>query len=175
MVNINLHQEIEKDQARKKKSWLSRSSNYISLFILIITFVVFGGTKLYQGYLKKEIGRIDGQIAKETSDFDSNVLTKIIDFQNKIDRVDSNYENKNNPNDDFSEVEKLMVEGVSLNMYEYDDKGDTLTLEAVANDFKTIAEQMLSFKKSENFNGVDITRTSRDSEGGIIFALEIKK
>ena len=85
----------------------------------------------------------------------------------------NNIDNKNKADENFARLEKLILNSVYLNKYEYDFAESLISMEAVTGSYQAVAEQMLSFSKSGDFSSVEVSSTKRDEDGQVVFNLEL--
>jgi len=172
MIDINLHQAVEKDLKISRRKNIFKSGSFISFSLLALVVVLFGAIKLYQKTLETKEVMLTQMKSKELASFDAGTVNDLTDFQKRLDSISFNLENKDNPDEITKIVESLMVEGASLNSLSYDDMDKKIELEVVADSFRLAANQMLSLKKSGLFSNVLINDSSRNEVGQAIFKLE---
>ena len=172
MVNINFHQENQQDESARKKRIAINGSFFVSILILVISFSILFGLKVFRDNTKNETASIKSQIGEEMRSLGEDTINRTADFQKRTEEIEKNISQSKNPKEIMSKVESLMVPGVVLTSYDYDSAQKTLALEAVSDSFKIIAEQILSLKSSSYFEDVRVPKTTRDEEGRINFSVE---
>ena len=174
MVNINFHQENQQNKSASKKNKMLNGSFFISILILVVSFSIFFGIKVFHSQVKNETILVKGQIEEELRSLGRDKINQVADFQKRMDKIETSLSSNKNPKDIMSKVESLMVPGVVLTAYKYDSSKKSLDLEAVSDSFKKIADQILSLKNSNYFQDVRVSKTSRGEGGEINFSLESK-
>jgi len=147
-------------------------SFFISVLILIASFSILFGLKIFHNKVKNETASIKNQVNGELRSLGEEKISRVADFQKRIEEAENNLSYNKNPKEIMSKVESLMVPGVVLTSYDYDSSSKTLKLEAISDSFKIIAEQILSLKSSSYFKNVRVSKTIRDEDGRINFSVE---
>jgi len=172
MVNINFHQKNQQDESAKKKRIAINGSFFVSILILVISFSIFFGLKVFRNNAKNETASIKSRIGEEMKSLGEEKISRTADFQKRTEELEDSISRNKNPKEIMSKVESLMVPGVVLTSYDYDSSKKILELEAISDSFKTIAEQILSLKSSSYFEDVRAPKTTRDEDGRINFSVE---
>ena len=171
MIDINLHQAAEKDLKINRRKTIFKSSFFLSFSLLAIVLIAFAITKLYQKNLINEKDNISKMKANELASFDSDAINRLIDFKKRLDDTSFNLQNKTEPKEILDNIEQLMVKGVTLKSFKYDDSVDSLKMEIAADSFRLASSQMLSLKKSGLFGNVLIDNSRRNESGQAILEL----
>lgn len=172
MVDINLHQEAEKELRIKRSKSVFKSSSFIAFTLLAVVLVIYGATMLYQKSLENKKTSLEQTKESELKSIDAEATNEVVDFQERIDATTANLESKSNPKDTLDAIERLIVKGVFLNSLVQDGDEGKISMEAVSDSFKVAASQMLSLKKSDMFSDVRIIDSGRDDSGRVVFSLE---
>ena len=172
MVNINFHQKNQPGKSAQKKRIAAMGSFFISVLILIASFSILFGLKIFHNKVKNETALIKDQVSGELRSLGEEKINRAADFQKRIEEAENNLSYSKNPKEIMSKVESLMVPGVVLTSYDYDSSNKTLELEAISDSFKIIAEQILSLKSSSYFKNVRVSKTARNEDGRINFSVE---
>jgi len=172
MVDVNFHQAAEKDLMISRRQSFFNSTYFVSIILMLTVGFAYGATILYSKGLASKKANMDIARDKEIQGIDSVEVNKLNDFQERLDSSMFNLDNKKNPEDIFSVVEKLIVKGSYLNSLNYDSIGNKIEIEVVADSFRLAASQILSLKKSDLFEDVSITESKRDQDNQAVFKLE---
>jgi uncharacterized membrane protein len=168
MANINLSQSSMERNKHELNSVFDKSL-LISSGLLIISFGTWLGLIAYNSSLDKKVIAVDQNITTQSAEIESGAVNRIVDFQERMQNVDQKLKSTDiMPQEMFALVEKLMVTGVSLDSYEYDLKTKTVSMKAMANEFKDIARQVTNFKSQSTFKSVIVGSTSKGSDGKVI-------
>lgn len=175
MVNINLYKEEERLGENKiSGSNFWRSGTFFSIIIFILVSSIYAGQVFYKKKLVKDESAITQEIAQKRNSIGNATLAGIKDFDIRSGEVNSNLGQRVYPNDILSYVEKSMLKNVYIESYSYDDLTKKITIVSVADNFSTIASQLLNFKKCGKFSDVNISSTNRNEKGGINFTVTMK-
>lgn len=169
MTTINLYQ----DQQEAQRKLLSTSGNgglFISLGILVLTFLVLGGLKFSVYTLEKESVALEQSAkAENTSLAGFGELDRIADLQARLEQIKSNLQVKNNVvtrmqmNDVLDRLGSDLSSGIVITSYKFD--SGKIKVSFKAGNFNDASRQILNFKKSSNFSDVNLTSISRDETG----------
>lgn len=174
MANINLHQSFERGEEMRKKPSFFKSRTFISLAILIVFSGAYFSFKYYQFFLNNKKQALIDSKKQEVTSIDRSLVGEMIDFNKKAEDISANLEEKNDPQENLSKLEQLVLDDVYLNQYNYDHIENLVKIEAVSGSLQSIAEQMLNFKRSGYFSDIEISSTQRNEEGQLIFGLEMR-
>lgn len=165
---INLRQPIQ-TQGAEKGSGLLGSSAFLSLGLIILVLLVFGGLRTYSSVLEGNIETTKAEISQESNSLPSPEVNRVISFQQRLDKI-SELAVKNDPTMLLRELEKVSFPGTMITALKYSGRSVEVTL--TADNFQTVAKQILSFKKSTYFQDVSTGATTRDTKGKIVFVLK---
>jgi Tfp pilus assembly protein PilN len=169
MTNINLLQSAQgKDNANNKKFRMEKAL-IIPLVILVAVFSIFGAAESYSYYLSKKKANLDNE-TKVLSNLSGKNVDRIVDFQERIDMAAKDASSKADYNAYLKDLENSVVSGAIVTSLTYGSGG--IEVEINADNFKTVARQMLSFRNSNYFKNLTIDKTSRNKDGRIQFSLK---
>ncbi len=170
MVNINLHRE-EKKENRIYEASFWRSGTFFSIALLVAASLVYGCQILYKKRLIIKENNLIQEISGKRNSLGSAALVDIKDFDQRISKINDNLDRRVYPNDVLAYLEDFLIRNVYIDGYEYDDSKQEVSLSVVADSYNTVASQILNFKKSGKFSGVDISSTNRNEDGKITFII----
>ena len=171
MANINLSQSIREEKLNQQKSGIIDKGTSISLAILVLTLLVFGGTKVYNIILGNKITEADNQANMQLEEIEDGDVNRIADFQNRVDQIENNINSKSNSNEMLDKVGGAMIQGAYLESYKYDESSGQLSLSVLANGFEDMAKQILNLK--DNFGDASLASNSRNDDGKIKFEVNV--
>jgi len=159
MTSINLYQDPTKQEGGKKESIFS-GGFFISLSVLVVTLLVYGGVKMYSASIVGKNVALAAQIQDEkTAISGHDELATITDFQKRVDVITADIGSKEYIKDVLQNISANLVSGITVTDFSYD--GGTITLVMNADGFQNVAQQILSFKQSPHFTGVSVVNISR--------------
>ncbi len=169
MVNTNLFQT--KEAGEKAASGLLNKNFFIYLVPLVAVLIVYGAGKIWSQSLDGQKTGLESGIERESSDLFNKDTERVADFQHRLDEIGASISTRRNPLDFLRWLEQNIIAGAAVSKLEL--SGDNLKMEIAADNYMTIAKQILAFKKSESSRDVRISALSRDSKGGVGFSAEI--
>jgi hypothetical protein len=127
-----------------------------SLIFAALLFIVMAyvGLFFYGNKLTGDIDALKSEYSSKTSSFVIGDGKKVLDFQNRLLISGELLANERNGNKNIGKVEEAIVAGVYLGSYEYDDATKSITLDCFADNYETVAKQILSFKGYDYFSAV---------------------
>lgn len=160
MVNINL---VTDGKNRDSMSGISGLAVLLLLVLGLYAFLVFYGKNLDEktNNLKTEYN------SKRTSLIDGD-SKKILDFENRLILSRELIAQERDIKQDMGKIEEAIVSGAYLDAYSYDAQTKAITLSCYADNYETIAKQILSFKGSSYFSSVLAGETKFDTKSSRI-------
>lgn len=171
MTNINLSQSLQQSAGSPQKKRPADKAILISLTILIVTFLIFGGLKAGTLWLDSKKADIDSKIAAEVRNLESEDVERITDFQQRMEQISDNISSKKDTNVVLGQVSQAMISGSVVSSLQ--STPGTLSLKIASDNFLVAARQVLSFKKSSHFSNVMIKDINRDQDGKVLFTLNV--
>ena len=173
MSNINLSSVNE---TPGKKSLFSGGAVMGIAGVLALVVALWGFLFFYKEYyLKKSIEKTKSDYAEYLKKMESPEIKKVIDFQRRLEVSKEAMTKGRNIKSDLTQIEGLIVPGVYLNSYSYNDVENKIILGCSGDNFNTAAKQILSFKSSGLFSQVISGKTSMEPQSNrIIFPIELK-
>jgi|SRR6185369_11072048 len=172
MAGINLSQSEEKiGKEEKKERFYDRGLIFAVVFFLLVC-AGWAGLRFYNSYLDKQIGVLDANISSHSQELEGSAVDRIADFDMRLSLIAEKKVGEVDPNKIYSQLEGLMVPENSLLSYEYDKQDGVITFQAKTDNFKHIAEQMMSLKSAGTFTDVKVDQIARDKSGKITFSIK---
>jgi hypothetical protein len=170
MTTINLSQSSQQKINAQKVEPVDKGV-YISIAILVVTLLVFGGLKTGTTVMASKQKNVNDQINAESSNLANQEVERVSDFTERLNKIDQNIAAKKDPDEILRQVGQGIVQGAMVNSFE--NTPDSLVLKVSADNFQTAAKQVLSFKKISYFKSVKVNEISRDTDGRILVTMEI--
>lgn len=162
MSNINLSQSSELSSLKASGGVLDKSLG-ISIGLLILAFGVYFGLLFYEKTLDSNLASINASIETERKKISNDQANRIVDFQDRLDVIGKSLTSGMSPNDNLAKIESSMLPETKLGQYSYDMEKQSIETVVIADSFKSIAEQIVAFKKV--FSNVSVGDTSRSEDG----------
>lgn len=172
MAGVNLSQSMDAQAEKRKKHLFSASGFPISIILLVVTVVGWGGLRWYIYSLDKKITALDVTIADSGNRLQGESVDRIVDFDTRVSLLGADSAELIDPETFLTTLESLIVPQVLLTDYEYDNREQICTVSGVTDNFRYLAEQIISLKSDPFFSTVKIHAISRNDEGKIEFTLK---
>jgi Tfp pilus assembly protein PilN len=133
---------------------LFNKSFVLSLVILILVLAIWGGLIAGQKYLDSKLAAAQTQYQSGYQKFLAGNAKEVADFNNRLQIANALLKNRADMGVYLSAMEKDLVPPAYLTSFKYDDTKNTLTVDGVADNYNTVAKQILSFKNDTLFSSV---------------------
>lgn len=175
MSNINLYpggSENSQIGSRKRSSLLD-GSFFFSIGMFLLVLLVFGGVKLASSNFQEKKELLGQELENAQASFAGSDIDRIMDFQTRIDKAIEKISTKPDPRYVFAAVEEVVAKGVVTTSISYATSSGVVgvTMDFLANDYWSVAKQILSVKDSDKFSNVSVSGLSRQ-EKGISFSIK---
>lgn len=172
MPGINLSQSSSASGAAVAKKSSADKGFLISIAILIITLLIFGGLRLTAGAYSSKKAGIENQIKAVRDELSGKEVERVADFQQRINNIHSNFSAESAPNDMLAGVAGAMVSGSVATSISSASGGASAVF--TVDSYQTAARQILGLKNS-GFSRVKISKIDRSSEGKISISVDLAK
>lgn len=159
-INLATEGEIKKDSGS-----IFGKSIIIAIAILIFVLILYAALLFLNRNLVSKFEVTNGQYKAEYNNFLEGNANKVIDYKNRSESAASLLDNNTSMGETFRKLEASLVPSIYLNSFEYDKLKKTITLSAVADNFNTVAKQILSFKESGHFSDVIPGKSAYENQG----------
>ena len=170
MTSINLFESAQGKNEFKQGNVFSEKTFLVPLIVLIVIIVIFGGAKLYLSYLSGQNEKIIMEKNAEAGAMSGKNVDRVADFNERMLIAAKESSSINDYGSYLSELEGLMVGGARAGSFNYSSNG--VEIKIIADNFKTVARQIMSFEGSKNFNDLKVGSASRDKDGNIELTLK---
>jgi len=161
MANINLVTNKEEGGT------LGAGIGMLLVFFVLIS-LVYGGLLFYGKQLDNNMKLIDDDSKLKSFGFVASDASKVVDFQSRLTISEELLARERSGNRDIAKIEEAMIAGVFIGSYKYDDATKAITLDCFADNYETIAKQILSFKSFDYFSNVLAGETKFDTKNNKI-------
>lgn len=170
MANIDLLQSAQGRKTFNQRGLWGMKALFVPLIVLVVAVALFAAAKFYSSYLSGEKSKIDQENQMEMSNLIGKNVDRVVDFKERMDLALKESSAKEDYNSYLKELESLMINGARLDSLKYSSKGIDMIL--IADNFKTLARQNLSFRNSKYFKDLKMGQASRDENGNIKVTLK---
>lgn len=171
MAGVNLSQSMTAPDGGSKKRASMSFGFPISIVLLVLTLLGWGGLRWYMSSLDGKIARLDTEIAANSAEFQSERVARVEDFDARLSLLNVDPAESIDPGSIFAKLESVMVPQVVLTEYEYDGEEKKVSVSGKTDNFRYVAEQIISLKSDPMFSQVEVSAVSRDKDGKIKFTL----
>ena len=171
MAGINLSQSMQESKKNLGKFNLWNSSFLISLVIFSIVAVLFGGMKWYEKTIDAKLSVLEQTLKDNSTQLHGKNVDRIADFDSRLSFIENNISDSTDMKQVLEQVEGLMVPSVVLTKYGYSKQDNTITIAGETNNFRYLAQQILSLKSADTFSEIRVDNINRTSDGKIAFIL----
>lgn len=168
---MNLSQSTIDEEEVEKKS-LFDSGFIVSLSLVLLSALTFGGLHLYIGFLDKKISALEGELSGSTVSLKGDHIDRVADFDARLNHFSTNKTEFFETRDVFKKLENSILAGVVLEEFQYSVKEKTLTINGISGDYRRLAEQIMTFKKESIFSKLSVDSIDRNDEDQVIFVLK---
>lgn len=157
----------------------------ISVFLFVLSFIVFGGTLLYKNIISNQIKEFSDSLDRAQAAFDIAVILEIEKISSSILNAKVLLGEHRFPSNIFDAIEKLTHKDVGFSRFGYayapelksatKTKVDTfkIVLEGEAKDYVSLAQQSKILEDNEDVSDFSFLNFSLTQEGHVSFLLEI--
>ncbi len=164
MAGVNLSQSMTEDNAPvKKESFFSGAS--VSVMLLVLSLAGWGGLRFYLDSLDKQIAAIDATLSSNHGKLQGENVNRVVDFAARVGFFQADPAELVDPQDILTKTEALIVPAVTLIEYAYNQGEKMITLSGKTDNYKHLAEQILSLKSESLLSRVKVDAITRDKEG----------
>lgn len=172
MVNINLSTSQDVQIGLREKI-----NNGIVPLIVVLGIVIGGlhfGLIMWKDNLIAKIAVANDSYQVVYTELTGGRNKDIIDFQNRISSAKKMLKQEDKTIEVLKNVEKSMISGVYIEALTEDNNAKTLVLRCIADNYNTVAKQMLSFKRADYFSEVIAGNMKLNKNGKIEFSVNMK-
>lgn len=171
MPDVDFSQSVAEEEKEVEQRGFFNSGIVISLILLGVVAAGWGGLQFYMYTLDKKIAVLDAAISANTTQLEGEHIDRIADFNTRAASLNTDPMELVDPSPLLREIEAVMVPGVVLTGYKYDMNGRVATIDGQVEDFRKLAEQIMSLKSVQNFSQVKVASVAQDKDGKVTFSV----
>jgi Tfp pilus assembly protein PilN len=167
MTSINLvTRDAEKPSSSLAREWL------VCGVVIILLVLLYAGLLAYNQFLtQKAVGSVEEYGSQYSRLLESG--KNVFDFQNRLEIARPLVSQENYAIESLSQIEKMIIPGVYVESFSWDSEKGKIELECVTGEYRLVANQLASLKKSDYFSEVVVNETKSREDGKISFFLEL--
>ncbi len=177
MSGINLSQSAMQNERVQATAGRSRFGARLvwSAVLVLLAAMTWGGATCYDGWLQSGIDGMMTTIKTKESGFNGDDVDRVADFSLRVDLLKQNLAGKPDVSTLLTELQEVMFDGVVLSKYTYDQTTGVIEMVGSADSFRSLAQQLVAFRKLPKFSSLSVGDASRhEDKGGVDFSVKVK-
>lgn len=172
MGGINLSHAKEEEKLSHKKGLFDKGLTFcFVIFVLVLS--VWGGLEWYIKSIGDQITAADKALEENAVNLTGRNVDRVADLNRRLGFIQGGMDKTADlPETILPKLESLIVPSVTLTAYTYDKHGQMMSISGLTDNFRHLAEQLLSFKLDSVFYDARVDTIARTKEGKIAFALK---
>lgn len=167
MTSINLvTREKEKPSGSLAREWTA------CIIVIILLLLIYIGLAAYNRFLIEKTDSLNGEYESQYNSLMESGKN-VFDFQNRLEIAGPLVLEKNYALASLDQIEKMIIPGVYAEAFTWDAEKGKINLECVTGEYRLVANQLASLKKSNHFSEVIINETKNREDGKINFLVEL--
>lgn len=143
------------------------------LSVVAAVIVIWVGFSFYERFLSRSIADLEAGIAEERQNMSMEKVDKVTDFQFRIERIAAEKGAFLGPAEMLTSVESLILPGVKLSDFTYEESERIINMRGEADSFRTVVQQMVLLKKMPKLETLTVPTLGRNKDGRIDFSFSI--
>lgn len=168
MTNLNLaiNNEGEKPTSSLAREWTA------CIVVIVLLLLTYAGLAFYNRSLTKNIADLNEEYGSQYNSLMESGKN-VFDFQNRLEVAKPLVLEKNHALESLNQIGKMIIPGVYAESFTWDAKEKKISLECVSGEYRLVANQLASLKKSDYFSKVAVNDTKTREDGKISFLVEL--
>ena len=144
------------------------------MFVVVLALIVaaiWGGIRWFLYSTDQKIAGLQGTIDSANADLLGEDVDRIVDRDTRLTNISAAEGKDADTAALFSQLERLTVPEVHLTLYEYDHEEGKVAVSGLTDNFKFLAQQIISFKSEAPFGNIRVDKIVNTKDGKIAFTL----
>jgi len=171
MAGINLSSGTFEQKTSHRS--IADSSLTLSTILFLLVAAGWGGMRWYISTLDGKLANLEATIQENATRLQGSAVDRVAHFATRLDLIGKQLDQ---PSIDsqalLTQLESLTVPNVRLTRYEYNDAEKVVEVAGETDNFKYVAQQIISLKSESLFSGITVDSIDRTKEGNIAFSLK---
>ena len=169
MEGINLSSSLGDN--KKKQSFFNGTVIIVSVFFL--TLFSWGGMKWYSKLLSDDLIAKTALLEKNSAQLRGSDVDRIVSYNTRFDLIQKQMSDDPSSTEKLlGQLENLVIPNVRLTKYEFNKKDKFVVIEGETNNFKYVAEQLMTFKGESLFSSMIVESLKKNEIGRIVFSFK---
>lgn len=171
MAGINLSQSGEERRSSSKKKMFD-AGFIIVVIVFVLVLGVWGALWYFSQSAEGEIQALDAQINAATTELTGDEVDRILGFDARVKGIEENVPLHLDTAERFAQLEKMILPSIRLTNFSYDHQKGATVIEGVTNDYKFLAQQLISLKTDPMYQNIRVDAVTTTETGDISFTLK---
>ena len=172
MSGMNLSQSLPEEEPADDRSFFD-GGFILSLSLILLSAIAFGGVRLYIGSLDKKIATVEQTLSANAQRLSGENIDRIADFDSRLNYYSANRVDFSDTEEILRKLEEKVLSDTVLKKFEYNPHDKVILIEGESNDFKKLAEQIMAFKDEKVFSNMEVQTLDRTEANLITFTLKV--
>lgn len=169
MEGINLSSSLEK---RQKESAFMNGPVVVSL-VFFLLLASWGGMRWYLKVLGDNLTQKTALLQSSSAQLRGDTVDRIVNFDTRLTLAKKQgADTVTNTDALLNQLERLVIPNVKLTKYEFNKKDKTVVVSGETDNFKYVAQQLVSFKGESPFVGMGVESLKKNETGRILFSFK---
>ena len=168
---MNLSQSVPEEEPVEDRSFFD-GGFILSLSLILLSAIAFGGVRLYIGSLDKKIATVEATLNANAQRLSGENIDRIADFDNRLNYFSANKGDFSDTQEILVMLEKRVLSDIVLKKFVYNPHDKVILIEGESDDFKKLAEQIMAFKEEKIFSNMEVQTLDRTEANLIAFILK---
>lgn len=170
-MTMNLSSSMPEKKAKTRRTFDSYFIFIASLFFL--TIALFAGLRLYISTLDKKLSAFDGIFVEHAKQLRGEKVDRVAHFDQRLTLAGKQLDGNNADSQKLlNQLESLVIPSVKLTKYEYNEAEKFVEVEGETDGFKSVAQQIISFKSETPFDKIRVESLNVAEGGRIEFTFQ---
>jgi hypothetical protein len=155
MNGMNLASSMPEKKVKMRRTFDNYFIFITGIFFLVI--VLFAGLRWYIGVLDKRLANFDTTLAENAMQLRGEEVDRVAHFDQRLKLIENQLDGSNVDSQKLlSQLEGLVIPSVKLTKYEYNKVENSVEIAGETDSFKSVAQQIISFKSENLFDKIKI-------------------
>jgi hypothetical protein len=172
MPGINLSQSLSLGAKKAETTRSLFDKSFVGVIVLtLIVLALWGALRFFLYRTDQDIEDLQAKIDSSQGALTGDAVARVASVGARLEHLGAYQEQAAGLKDAFGRLENLTLPAVRLTSFQYVDESGTTTIAGVADNYRTLAEQVLRYKGDEAWKTLKVTNIANTEDGKISFTL----
>lgn len=171
MAGINLSQSFEEKRSQRSRSYFDKGL-FSVIALAVMAVAGWGGLRWYLSRIDSQTTGLQSQIDAAKPTLEGDTVDQLVDFSARLDTIAMQAPKRVEVAGRFGYLEKVTLPNIVLTKYEFDETGQAINIEGISNDFRSLAQQLITFKSEPELSNIWVEEIKNTEDGKIKFTLK---